>query len=87
MFYVYILKSLSDGKYYVGHTNNIERRIEDHNRGKNKSVRNRGPFEIIYKEEFPARLEAIRRERQIKSYKGGEAFKRLLSKCNSDPVV
>ena len=87
MFYVYVLRSLKNGKHYIGYTNDLDRRIEDHNRGKNRSVKNNGPFEVIHKELFQNRFEAIRRELQIKSYKGGEAFKQLISQNIVDPVV
>ena len=87
MYWVYVLKSLKDERHYVGHTNDIKRRLEDHNRGKSKSVKNRGPFEIIHTEICSDRFEAKRRERQIKSYKGGEAFKRLVNKISKDPIV
>jgi len=77
MHYVYILKNLA-GRYYIGQTTDIRRRIEEHNHGKTKSIRSRGPFKLIYKESFDTRAEAIKRERQIKKYKGGNAFKRLI---------
>ena len=79
MYYVYVIRSSKDNKYYIGYTVDLTRRLQDHNRGKSKSVRYRGPFELVYYEKFPTRLEAIRREKQIKSYKGGDAFKTLLS--------
>jgi len=78
MYWTYILKSLKDRKYYIGYTNDIERRLEDHNRGKSQSVKHRGPFEVIFKEAHNSRIAAIKREKQIKSYKGGEAFKKLV---------
>ena len=87
MVYVYVLKSLKNAKHYIGYTNNIERRLEDHNRGKNRSLRNKGPFEIIYREPFQNRLGAIKREKQIKKFKGGEALKRLINQRTIDPVV
>ncbi|MDO8488547.1 MAG: GIY-YIG nuclease family protein [Candidatus Omnitrophota bacterium] len=79
MYYVYVFRSLKDGKHYIGYTNNLERRLQDHNRGKSRSVRHRAPFELIYHEKCLTRLEAIRKERQIKSYKGGEAFRKLIN--------
>ncbi|MDP2941037.1 MAG: GIY-YIG nuclease family protein [Candidatus Omnitrophota bacterium] len=85
MYYVYTIRSVKDKKYYTGYTNNLERRLQDHARGKSESVKHRGPFELVYREEYATKLEAIRREKQIKSYKGGEAFKKLLKKY--DPVV
>ncbi|HDZ76522.1 MAG TPA: GIY-YIG nuclease family protein [Candidatus Omnitrophica bacterium] len=81
MFYVYIVQSLKDKRYYIGHTKNLKKRIEEHSRGKSKAVRYRGPFELIYKEMYQTKNEAFYRERQIKSYKGGEAFKKLLSRA------
>ena len=79
MYYVYILRSLKDSKYYIGYTGDIERRLQDHNRGKSKAIKYRGPFELIYKEEHKTRIEAIRREIEIKKYKGGNEFKKLLN--------
>ncbi len=87
MFYVYILKSLKDRKHYVGYTQDIERRLDEHNRGKSRSVKSRAPFQIIYQEVCSDKKEAIRRERQIKKYKGGEAFKKLINGAIFDPIV
>lgn len=78
MFFVYILRSLKDKRHYIGYTGDLDRRIKDHNKGKNRSVRGRGPFQLIYKEEFKDALSAQRREKEIKSYKGGNAFKKLI---------
>ena len=87
MFFVYVLQSQKNQQYYIGHTNDLERRIEDHNWGKSRSTRNRGPFNLRYKEFQSTKPEAIKRERQIKRYKGEEAFKRLIKKNILDPVV
>ena len=76
--WVYILKSKKSGSYYIGSTDSKERRLNEHNRGKNKFTRNRGPWKIVYTEKFSSRKEARRRERKIKSYKGGNEFKKLL---------
>ncbi|MCX5716035.1 MAG: GIY-YIG nuclease family protein [Candidatus Omnitrophica bacterium] len=80
MYYVYIIKSSKDSRHYIGYTNNLERRLSEHNKGKSKSVMRRGPFTIVYYETIKTEIDAIHREKQIKSYKGGKAFKRLLSK-------
>ncbi|MDI6758678.1 MAG: GIY-YIG nuclease family protein [Candidatus Omnitrophota bacterium] len=79
MYWVYILRSKKDNRHYTGYTNNLERRLEDHNREKSASVKYRGPFEIVHYEKYSTRPEAVLREKQIKSYKGGEAFKKLLN--------
>ncbi len=78
MYYVYILQSLKDRKYYIGYTKNLERRLQEHNRGKTRSVKGKGPFKILYTEAYTTQLQAIHRERQIKKYKSGAAFKKLL---------
>jgi putative endonuclease len=79
MYYVYILRSLRDQKYYIGSTADIESRLSYHNAGRQRSTRRRIPFVLVYSEKHTLRSEAEAREKQIKSYKGGEAFKRLIS--------
>ena len=78
MYFVYILKNNSSNKHYIGSTNNLERRLEEHNRGQTKSTKRRGVWSIIYTKQFATSIEAKRREQLIKSYKGGNAFKALL---------
>jgi len=78
MYFVYILQSLSTGKYYIGYTSNLVNRLKQHQKGKTKSTKNRGPYKIVYKEKFLTKEKAYKRERQIKKFKGGEAFKRLI---------
>jgi putative endonuclease len=69
MFYVYVLKS-NKGKLYIGHTNNIERRLIEHNSGLSPYTKGRGPWELVYKETFNSRGEAMKREKFLKSGKG-----------------
>ncbi len=78
-YYVYILKSLKDSKYYIGSTSDIEARLHYHNSRRQRSTKNRTPFILVYKEVLDTKEQALIRERQIKSYKGGEAFKKLIS--------
>lgn len=82
MYYVYILTSIKYGKYYTGYTKDLNRRLVEHNNNNTLSLRNRGPYKIIYFEEFATLKAAKKRELKIKSYKGGHAFKKLLgTKC------
>ena len=74
-YFVYILCSLKDGGFYVGYTSNIESMVKFHNAGLQKSTKSRTPFELVYSESFNLKTETLQREKQIKSYKGGEAFK------------
>jgi len=78
MYFVYILRSLKTGRYYIGFTDDLVRRLKEHNGGKTKSLVKHIPLEIIHQECYLSREEARRRELQIKSYKSGEVFKRIL---------
>ena len=78
MYTVYILKSQKSGKYYIGYTSDFARRIKAHNSGKNISTKNGCPWKTVYVERFEDKKLAWLRERQIKKYKGGEAFKKLI---------
>ena len=65
-YYVYILRC-SDGSFYTGYTQNLEKRLEQHRNGiGSKFVRSRRPVELIYQEEYKSRGGAMRREREIK---------------------
>ena len=80
MLKIYILKSSISNKYYIGHTQNLDKRLERHNTGFSQYTKKFMPWKLIYTEDFETRGEAIKREKQIKRYKGGEAFKRLIKK-------
>lgn len=60
-------------------TSNLHQRLEQHNQGETISTRKRGPWKVVYTELFEEKNEAWHRERQIKKYKGGEAFKKLIN--------
>ena len=78
MYYVYILQSRRDNGYYIGYTSDLEKRLKEHNSGKTRFLRHRLPIDLIYVEEFESKRDAKARECQIKSWKGGGAFKRLI---------
>ena len=79
MYFVYILRSLRDGGYYIGQTENLGLRMEEHNKGRVKSTRNRIPLTLVRKEEFNTRSEARKRENYLKRLKGGNEFKKIIS--------
>ena len=78
MFYVYVLKSQVVDRFYVGYSEEPDRRLIDHNSGKVKSTRNYRPWRKIYQEEFETELLAIRRERCIKSMKSKKFIQELV---------
>ena len=81
MYTVYIIKSETGGKFYIGYTKNIIKRLQEHNLGKTKSTKRRGPYKVIYTEVYQDKQSAYKREREIKRYKGGQAFKKLIKHC------
>lgn len=70
VFYAYILKSLKDGKYYYGHTADLNFRLDAHNKGKVRSTKGRKPFVLHYYETFETKPEAAKRETFFKSIDG-----------------
>lgn len=66
MFYIYLLKSKRDGQFYTGSTNDVYRRLEEHNSGKVLSTKSRVPFEIIYYEAYKSEKDARVREAKLK---------------------
>ena len=78
MYYVYILQSLKTGKLYIGHTDNLARRLEEHNTGRGgKYTRQNGPWKLVYSEHHPDRSSAAKREQYLKSTRGSQEKKKL----------
>lgn len=77
-YYVYVLKSLKDNKMYIGSTTDLNRRLKEHNYGKNKSTRNRRPLQLIFFEGFLDKGSALRRESYFKTNKGKPTLKIML---------
>mgnify|MGYP000361939083 CR=1 FL=1 len=71
--FVYILKSLKDGSYYVGSTQNVESRVKHHNQTGTQYTKQKRPWELVYSEEHADRSSAMQREYAIKK-KGGKKF-------------
>ena len=78
MFYVYVLQSVIKKKYYIGFTENLKRRIIEHQNGNSVFDRAYRPFNLVYIEKYVDKMIAMDREKQIKSYKGGNSFKSLI---------
>ncbi|MEK7465611.1 MAG: GIY-YIG nuclease family protein [Patescibacteria group bacterium] len=66
MFFVYVLKSIKDDQWYTGSTNNLKRRIVEHNSGKSRSTKFRLPFTLIYYEAYISEKDAHKREHNLK---------------------
>lgn len=78
-FIVYILYSQKLDRYYVGYTNDLGRRISEHNRKKGKYTDNGIPWEIKYTEKYNDKMDAAAREKYIKSRKSKSYIADLIS--------
>ncbi len=77
-YYTYVLFSLRDKKLYLGYTNNLERRVQEHNEGKNISTAQRRPLKLIYYEAHLTKEDALRRESYFKTTSGKRTLKLML---------
>jgi putative endonuclease len=91
--YMYILLC-TDGKYYTGSTNDLERRMEEHQRGEGANFTSkRLPVELLYYEEYPRIDEAFYREKQVQGWSrqkkealmnGDESLLHQLAECKNE---
>ena len=77
-YYVYVLRSHRDRQFYTGYTRDLERRLEEHNRGLVPSTKNRIPLMLVYWEGCLNQQDATRRERYLKSAWGKRYLKNRL---------
>jgi len=78
-FLLYILRSETSGRFYVGTCADLVDRLTRHNENRSKSTRARGPWVVVYTETFSTRAEALERERQIKAWKSHRSIEELVA--------
>jgi len=66
MFYVYILKSNKDNKLYIGYSNNLRKRVKEHNLGLVRATKARIPLHLVYYEAYTSKEDATKREHNLK---------------------
>ena len=69
-YYTYVIKSISNGKCYTGHTQNLENRLKEHNTGKTKSTKANIPYEIVFYEVCNSRRAVVEKEKFFKTGMG-----------------
>ncbi len=79
MFTVYIIKSTSSNKYYIGQTNNLEHRLIQHNSGYSIATKSGIPWELVFEKEFDTRSDAYQYEQKIKKMKSKKYLEELIS--------
>lgn len=77
-YYVYVLRSKKDGKFYTGYTKNLKLRLDWHNNGKVDSTKNRRPLELIYFECCLNQQDTTHREKYLKTHFGKMFIKNRL---------
>lgn len=78
MFYVYVLRSKKDGRWYTGSTSDLRKRFKEHNEGRVPATKDRGPFELIYYEACLNREDTFAREKYLKTGMGKRYIKNRL---------
>lgn len=66
MYYVYLIKSIKKKWHYIGFTNDLSKRLREHNIGQVKSTKAYKPFQLIYHEDYSNKTDAIKRELELK---------------------
>ena len=75
MYYVYILLSIKDHRFYTGFTNDLKRRLEEHEKGESIATKYRRPLRLVYYEVCKEQQDALARERHLKSGRGKKYLK------------
>lgn len=78
MYYVYILKSLKNGDVYVGYSDDLKRRFDQHNSGSVRSTQFNRPWDLPYYEAYKDKHDATKRERQLKNHAAKNDLKKQL---------
>jgi len=86
-YYVYVLISLKDKKFYIGYTSNLKRRIFQHNQGKTDSLKSRRPLKLIYFEGYINKKDAQEKEKFYKSGRGHEVLEKILKNTLKDKEI
>ncbi len=81
-YFVYILESVTKGRYYVGQTENLKQRLDRHNAGRNESTKGGVPWELKWWKEFETRSESMEEETRIKKLKKRKGIENHVIKNN-----
>ena len=77
-YYLYVLQSLKDNKFYTGITSDLRKRVKEHNSGKNISTSYRRPLKLIYYEAYLRKDDVLAREKYLKTSMGKRVLKKQL---------
>lgn len=80
MYYVYVLKSKQYKWLYIGSSQNLKRRFNEHTSGKVRSTQPYAPFDLIYYEAYADKSDSLDRERKLKHH--GSAKRHLMKRIH-----
>ncbi len=82
MYYAYVVRSESTGKIYIGQTEDKDKRLRQHNDinfdRRSYTKLNKGPWKLVYQEQYETREEALRREKYLKSHHGRDWLRNVM---------
>jgi len=83
--FLYIIQSETSGRYYVGSSHDPSLRVQHHNDGWTRSTKSGRPWKLIYIKRYSSKIQALRREREIKAMKSRKYIERLLADTEGRP--
>ncbi len=83
--YVYILQSASSGRLYIGHTQDLDRRLAEHKAGRSAATRGRGPWDLLGAVRCASRAEAQQLEYRLKRWKNPDRVRAFLQRRSGAP--
>jgi len=84
MFYAYVIKSKKDNSIYIDYTEDLKKRLKEHNSKQNKSTKNKAPFELIYYEAYKSKSDAKFREDNLKRF--AQAYTQLKKRIKNSLI-
>jgi len=77
--FVYFIKSISSNGYYIGSSENPEKRLSEHNNGHTPSTRNKGPWKLVFTQSYPSLAEAKKIEYRLKKLKRRDYIEQIIN--------
>jgi len=84
MYWCYVIYSSTRRQYYIGITDDVARRVQDHNSGISKWTKGKGPWQLEWTKEFQSLSDARKFENILKRQKGGDGFYSLTGIASKD---
>ncbi len=83
-FFVYIIRSLSTGRHYIGHSHDLNDRMKRHNENRSEFTKNKGPWELVSSYTCHSKKDAYQLELKLKRFKNYKKAIQYLNKLSQD---